>query len=90
MDTASHAVSSEDLDRLVQFVVEQARPLRIVLFGSAARDELGEDSDIDLLVVMPNGADRRAVGMHLYRQQSRLGPRLTFPVEFVVTTQEIF
>ena len=31
--------------------VEVARPDRIVLFGSAARGEMGLDSDVDLLVV---------------------------------------
>jgi predicted nucleotidyltransferase len=36
---------------IVRRVVEAAHPDKIVLFGSAARGEMGPDSDIDLLVI---------------------------------------
>ena len=39
------------LDAIVRRVVEVARPERIVLFGSAARGEVGPHSDVDLLVI---------------------------------------
>ncbi len=39
------------LDDIVRRVVEIAAPERIVLFGSAARGEMGPHSDVDLLVV---------------------------------------
>ncbi|MHB9149841.1 MAG: nucleotidyltransferase domain-containing protein [Thermoleophilia bacterium] len=45
------AVSQDMLDRIVTSLVEEAQPERIVLFGSQARDEADEGSDIDLLVV---------------------------------------
>jgi len=48
----------EHLDELVRRVVEAVHPLRIILFGSAARGEMGPDSDVDLLVVMPEGTHR--------------------------------
>jgi len=51
-------VASSALDALVRRIVETVRPLRIILFGSAARGELGPDSDVDLLVVMPEGTHR--------------------------------
>ena len=35
--------------------MEAVHPLRIILFGSAARGEMGADSDLDVLVVMPDG-----------------------------------
>ena len=51
------------VDPLVQAVVDQivaeARPLRVVLFGSRAAGTARPDSDIDLLVVMPDGTPRR-------------------------------
>ena len=43
------------LDDIVRRVVEVARPERIVLFGSAARGEMGPHSDVDLLVVKEGG-----------------------------------
>ena len=39
------------LEELVRRIVEVAQPDRIILFGSAARGEMGPDSDVDLLVL---------------------------------------
>ncbi|MBA2693313.1 MAG: nucleotidyltransferase domain-containing protein [Rubrobacter sp.] len=41
----------EWLPSVVERIAENFDPLRIVLFGSLARGEVGYDSDIDLLVV---------------------------------------
>jgi predicted nucleotidyltransferase len=61
------------LDKLVQRVVESVQPLRIVLFGSAVRGQMGPDSDLDLLVVMQDACDCRAVARQLYSRLSDLG-----------------
>jgi len=55
MTAATESVISEMIDRLVR----EFDPLKIVLFGSHARGEASRDSDIDLLVVMPDDVDRR-------------------------------
>ncbi|TAK34670.1 MAG: nucleotidyltransferase domain-containing protein [Chloroflexota bacterium] len=47
------------IEELVRRIVETIHPLRIILFGSAARGQMGPDSDIDVLVVMPEGTHRR-------------------------------
>ena len=57
----------KQLDDLVQCIVEVVHPLRIILFGSAARGEMGLNSDVDVLVVMPEGTHRRHTAMHLYK-----------------------
>ncbi len=41
----------EWLPEVVERIVERFDPLRVILFGSLARGEMGYDSDIDLLVV---------------------------------------
>lgn len=41
---------------ITQRLVEYYRPERIYLFGSAARDEHGPDSDLDFCVVVPDDA----------------------------------
>ena len=61
------------LDELVRRVVEAAAPQRIVLFGSAARGEMGADSDLDVLVVMPNGCDCLSVAQKLHCELAGLG-----------------
>ena len=61
------------LDEIVRRVVACAAPLRIVLFGSAARGEMGPDSDLDLLVEMPDGSNRLATAQALHRALRGLG-----------------
>jgi predicted nucleotidyltransferase len=58
MADATTEAALSALEALVQRIVEAVHPLRIVLFGSAARGEFGPDSDMDLLVVMPEGTHR--------------------------------
>ncbi len=79
-------MSDSTLDRLVGEVVKRVNPLRIVLFGSAARDESGEQSDIDLLVVMPEGVHRRRTAQKLYREIK--GLRVPFDI-VVATAQDL-
>jgi len=51
MSDQTGGVPKEVLDGIVRQIVEVAAPEKIVLFGSAARGELGPNSDIDLLVI---------------------------------------
>ena len=60
--------TQEQLDQLVKRIVEAVHPLRIILFGSAARGEMGPDSDVDVLVVMPEGTHRRHTAQYLHTQ----------------------
>ncbi len=59
----SEAVISTMVDR----IVGRFQPTRVVLFGSRARGTASDWSDVDLLVVMPDGTDRRqtAIDMHV-------------------------
>ncbi len=59
---------SKIIDELVQRIVEVAHPLRIILFGSAARGEMGSDSDVDVLVVVPEGVHRRQTAQYLHQR----------------------
>jgi len=61
------------LDSLVQRIAEAVQPTRIILFGSAVRGQMGPDSDLDILVVMPDGAHRRRTAQTLYRCLMGLG-----------------
>ena len=73
------------LDTLIHQIVEIADPLRIVLFGSAVRGDMRADSDLDVLVIMPDGTHRLNTALELYRKTSTLG----FPADIVVTTPAI-
>jgi predicted nucleotidyltransferase len=68
---------------LVRRIVKRVGPLRIVLFGSAARGEMGPNSDLDVLVVMPDGCDRLLVAQTLHCELSGFG----YPKDIVVVQQ---
>ena len=72
MGTAT-VVEQQLLDRVVAKIVETVHPRRVVLFGSAARGQMGPHSDLDLLVVMPDGVHRRHTAQRLYRALGGLG-----------------
>lgn len=55
------------LDEALDRILQVCRPVEVVLFGSAARGELAENSDIDLLVVLADGdpADPRRTRLNI-------------------------
>lgn len=59
-------VAQEVLEKIVQRVVTVAQPERIILFGSAAREEMGPNSDVDLLVVKSGEFDQGRVLGDIY------------------------
>jgi predicted nucleotidyltransferase len=69
----STSIDQAVLNRLVLKIVETVQPRRVVLFGSAARGQMGPHSDVDLLVVMPDGVHRRQTAQRLYRVLAGLG-----------------
>ncbi len=71
------------LDALVGRIVEAVHPRRVILFGSAARNEMGPNSDLDVLVIMPDGIHRRDTGTLVYRSLRRFG----YAIDIVVATE---
>ena len=51
-------LAQEKKDDLVKRIVDTAHPLRIILFGSVARGTEDPESDIDVMVVVPDGVHR--------------------------------
>lgn len=74
--------NAKAIDSLVQNIVEAVHPLKIILFGSYARGKTNPDSDIDVLVVMPEGVHCRRTAQLLYRQIRGLG----VPFDILVAT----
>ena len=74
----------EWLPEIVERIVERFDPLRVILFGSLARDELGYNSDIDLLVVLERVEDKHRATVELLRALKDL----PVPKDVVVTTPE--
>ena len=77
------SLGQEVLDEIVRRIVEVAQPEQIILFGSAARDEMGPHSDVDLLVVK-SGIHRRKLTQAIYMRLFGVGRA----VDVVVVTPE--
>jgi len=69
---------------IVRRIVEASHPDRIILFGSAARGEVGPHSDIDLLVVKSGVKNRRRLAQDIYMNLAGVG----VGVDIVVATPE--
>ncbi len=79
-------VDQQALDELVKRIVEAVHPLKIILFGSAARGEMGPDSDVDVMVVMPEGTHHLHTAQYVYRYL--LDFDLPFAVDLIVATPQ--
>ena len=73
------------IESLVQKIVEAVHPLKIILFGSYTRDKAGPESNIDVLVVMPEGVHCQRTAQLLYRQIRGLG----VPFDILVATPRV-
>ena len=63
-----NAAASETLiSIMVDRIVRGFRPSQVVLFGSHARGAATEWSDVDLLVILPNGTDKRDSAIEIRR-----------------------
>jgi uncharacterized protein len=72
------------LSEVVDRIVRKFHPIRIILFGSWARGSAREDSDLDLLVVLPKVEHKRKAAIQIGNSLSNL------PIgkDIIVTTPE--
>jgi predicted nucleotidyltransferase len=72
-------------DRLKSVLVEALRPYasRIELFGSVARGEANDESDLDVLVTLRAADDRPSLGLKWFELERHLSSELGRPVELV-------
>jgi len=75
----------QELNEWVPRIVAEMQPERIILFGSAARGEAGEASDIDLTVIAATELDffdRIGRVMSLYRGDREINVLVYTPAEW--------
>ena len=81
-------VTDAIIDQMVQALVDEADPEQVILFGSRARGDSREHSDVDLIVVEaePFGPDRSR-HKETVRLRQALRP-FRVPVDVLVYSQE--
>ena len=65
-------ITEDALQEIIHRIVDVADPDRIILFGSAARGEMDENSDVDLLVVKGGDYDYYNLLWDIYRNLRRV------------------
>lgn len=80
----SRQVRQEILDEIIRRIVEVAKPDKIIMFGSAARGQMGPNSDVDLLVIKSGDFHRGRVTEEIYMNLFGVGEA----VDVIVVTPE--
>lgn len=68
-------------EKIVAFVTSKISPERIVLFGSYARGDNRENSDIDILIIVKNLRNERKITGLLYKEL--LNEEMSIPIDFI-------
>jgi predicted nucleotidyltransferase len=76
--------TAELIPAMTQRIVRGFNPLRVILFGSQARGDAGRQSDVDLLVVLPQVTNKRQTTVEIRRTLA------DFPIgkDIIVTTPD--
>jgi predicted nucleotidyltransferase len=69
------------MKQIVAFITSKITPERIVLFGSYARGDNREDSDIDILIIIKNLENERKITGTLYKEL--LKENISIPIDFL-------
>ena len=78
-------LDEDTLQEIIRRVVAVAQPDRIILFGSAARGEMGPHSDVDLLVIKRGGFHQGRLTGDIYMNLIGVGQA----VDVIVVAPEI-
>lgn len=74
----------EAVNRVVSRIVQVAHPTQVIWFGSGARGDMGPNSDLDFLVIVPGPVHRGRLTEEIYLNLFGVG----HPADVVVVTQE--
>jgi predicted nucleotidyltransferase len=80
----SGTVAPRVLNEIIRRIVAAAHPEKIILFGSAARGEMGPDSDVDLLIIKRGEFHRGRMTDAIYMSMRGVGQA----VDVILVTPE--
>ncbi len=82
--SASTIPNKKLLNEVTRRIVASVKPQRVLLFGSAARGRMNQNSDFDMLVIMSGRVHRRQTAQKIYRNLRGAG----IAVDIVVATEK--
>lgn len=81
--SGQHRVPMSEIHEAVQVIVKKYRPEKVILFGSYAKGNANEGSDVDLLVVMDTEQSTWDIAVKI-----SLAVTHSFPMDILVRTSE--
>ncbi len=87
MRVVEDPLNRKTIEAITQFIVDRFQPEQVILFGSCARGETDENSDLDLMVVLRPGEEppRRGNPIH-----AAISERFVLPVDLLIRSYEAF
>ena len=85
MNIMEATIDRATIQAIAQLIVERFDPEQVILFGSQARGEVGEHSDLDLLVVLRGDAGLSRRGNPIRRA---IAERFVLPVDVIIRSPE--
>jgi len=79
-----NTVAERTLKKIIRRIVKVAKPERIIMFGSAAKGQMGPNSDVDLLVIKRGKFHRGRLTDRIYVNMHGVGQA----VDVIVVTPE--
>jgi len=76
----------EDIRIIVETIKERCHPEKIILFGSAARGEFEEGSDLDFFIIKRSRLPRHLRPLRIYKFLKDQN----LPIDFIIYTPEEF
>ncbi len=82
MDKSLENIINNTIDKITEVLV----PIKIILFGSACTNNFNTDSDIDFLIVVKNGTNKRKLTQEIYKNILSIG----FATDIVLIDEDEF
>ncbi len=87
MRVVEDPLNRETIQAITQLIVERFEPEQVILFGSCARGEEDENSDLDLMVVLRPGQEPPRQGNPIH---AAISERFVLPVDLLIRSYETF
>ena len=87
MRVVEDPLNRDTIQAITQLIVERFQPEQVILFGSCARGEEDENSDLDLMVVLRPGQEPPRQGNPIRRA---IAERFVLPVDLLIRSHEAF
>ena len=87
MQVVEDPLNRDTIQAITQLIVERFEPEQVILFGSCARGEEDENSDLDLLVILRPGQQPPRSGNPIH---AAISERFVLPVDLLIRSFETF